>query len=260
MTELWNIPDKGSFRNPYFAGRANKKEVDPKDDSDSVYEISTTDESDDSQPKSDVGVDGSKKRRPRRKNNQKQTTSLNSVLKTESAVKKAVKSEENKKDMQNDAKDIIPGLDQSTLNKTDQIKGEKVIMDEKDEKETKMSSDEILEPVKTDLRETDQKMADVKEVKEIQDMSQNVDTCTKPIDAVNGQLDDTREPKCIRIGCCNAPVAHTEWDNEFCSFKCVVEHCKVAFLNWTKARQAEVAEEVRVKSTQAGEAQIALKG
>lgn len=251
MTELWNIPDKGSFRNPYFAGRVNKKEVEPKDESDSVYEISTTDESDDSQPNNDAKVNSTKKRRPRRKKNTKQTAAS---LKTENNLKKTIKQDEDKKDV--NKKDIIPGPEQSTLNTSDQIQ---------DEKDAKISSDKILDPVKTSPMEIVENTSDIKEVKETQDISKNVDTCVEPIDSVNGKSEDKIEPKCIRIGCCNSPVAHSEWDNEYCSFKCVVEHCKIAFFNWTVARQAEEAllraqaEEARL-AAQAEEAQLALKG
>ncbi|XP_015789956.1 uncharacterized protein LOC107366827 [Tetranychus urticae] len=248
MTELWNIPDKGSFRNPYFAGRTNKKEVEPKDESDSVYEISTTDESDDSQPNNDAKVKSIKKRRPRRRKNTKQTAAS---LKTENNVKKTIKPDEDKKDV--NKKDIIPGPEPSTVNTSDPIK---------DEKDVKISSDvKVLDPVKTSPME----IVENNEVKETQDISKNVDTCVEPIGSVNGKSDDKIEAKCIRIGCCNSPVAHTEWDNEYCSFKCVVEHCKIAFFNWTVARQAEEAllraqaEEARL-AAQAEEAQLALKG
>ncbi|XP_053202974.1 uncharacterized protein LOC128387735 [Panonychus citri] len=50
---------------------------------------------------------------------------------------------------------------------------------------------------------------------------------------------ENNEPKCIRIGCCNLAVENSDWDYEYCSAICAVEHCKTAFTNWVATRQAE---------------------
>uniref|UniRef100_A0A8D0GWF0 HMG box domain-containing protein n=1 Tax=Sphenodon punctatus TaxID=8508 RepID=A0A8D0GWF0_SPHPU len=43
-------------------------------------------------------------------------------------------------------------------------------------------------------------------------------------------------PRCMRVGCDKAPVASSEWDNEYCSSDCVVKHCRDVFLAWLASR------------------------
>ncbi|XP_015275920.1 PREDICTED: TOX high mobility group box family member 4 [Gekko japonicus] len=45
-------------------------------------------------------------------------------------------------------------------------------------------------------------------------------------------------PRCIRAGCDNAPVASSDWDNEYCSSECVVKHCRDVFLAWLASRNS----------------------
>ncbi|XP_062993910.1 TOX high mobility group box family member 4 [Elgaria multicarinata webbii] len=45
-------------------------------------------------------------------------------------------------------------------------------------------------------------------------------------------------PRCIRVGCDNAPVANSDWDNEYCSNECVVKHCRDVFLAWLASRNS----------------------
>ncbi|XP_065509096.1 TOX high mobility group box family member 4 [Caloenas nicobarica] len=47
-------------------------------------------------------------------------------------------------------------------------------------------------------------------------------------------------PRCVRLGCDNAPVASADWDEEYCSSECLVKHCRDVFLAWLAARNAVV--------------------
>ncbi|KAM6037674.1 LOW QUALITY PROTEIN: TOX high mobility group box family member 4 [Chlamydotis macqueenii] len=49
---------------------------------------------------------------------------------------------------------------------------------------------------------------------------------------------DSPRPRCVRAGCANAPVASSDWDEEYCSSECVVKHCRDVFLAWLAARNA----------------------
>ncbi|XP_066483806.1 TOX high mobility group box family member 4 [Tiliqua scincoides] len=46
------------------------------------------------------------------------------------------------------------------------------------------------------------------------------------------------QPRCIRVGCDNPPVANSDWDNEYCSNECVVKHCRDVFLAWLASRNS----------------------
>lgn len=44
--------------------------------------------------------------------------------------------------------------------------------------------------------------------------------------------------RCIRLGCPNSARSNPEWDEEFCSEKCVVNHCKQIFNRWKENRMS----------------------
>ncbi|XP_036212172.1 TOX high mobility group box family member 4 isoform X2 [Myotis myotis] len=46
------------------------------------------------------------------------------------------------------------------------------------------------------------------------------------------------QPRCVRSGCENPPVASKDWDNEYCSNECVVKHCRDVFLAWLASRNS----------------------
>ncbi|XP_069797191.1 TOX high mobility group box family member 4-like isoform X2 [Narcine bancroftii] len=41
---------------------------------------------------------------------------------------------------------------------------------------------------------------------------------------------------CVRRGCTNCPVPCSDWDREYCSSKCVVQHCRDVFMAWVASR------------------------
>ncbi|XP_078399090.1 TOX high mobility group box family member 3 isoform X1 [Cetorhinus maximus] len=42
--------------------------------------------------------------------------------------------------------------------------------------------------------------------------------------------------RCMRTGCTNPPIQSVEWDNEYCSSECVVNHCRDIFMAWVASR------------------------
>ncbi|XP_059848843.1 TOX high mobility group box family member 3 isoform X2 [Hypanus sabinus] len=42
--------------------------------------------------------------------------------------------------------------------------------------------------------------------------------------------------RCMRTGCSNPPIPSVEWDNEYCSSECVVNHCRDIFMAWVASR------------------------
>jgi len=57
----------------------------------------------------------------------------------------------------------------------------------------------------------------------------------------NCQIDpaDVTEDVCIREGCENLAVRNPEWEGEYCSNECVVQHCKNVFDAYTTQTMAE---------------------
>lgn len=43
---------------------------------------------------------------------------------------------------------------------------------------------------------------------------------------------------CEREGCTNPPIDHPNWEGEYCSDKCAVQHSKEVFASWVKQRMA----------------------
>lgn len=37
---------------------------------------------------------------------------------------------------------------------------------------------------------------------------------------------------CIRIGCTNPAIVSNDWEDEYCSYECVITHCRDVFGNW----------------------------
>eukprot|EP00057_Strongylocentrotus_purpuratus_P019053 XP_011673527.1 PREDICTED: TOX high mobility group box family member 4 isoform X3 [Strongylocentrotus purpuratus] len=45
-------------------------------------------------------------------------------------------------------------------------------------------------------------------------------------------VSDTRQVLCTRSGCNRLPIESPDWDNEYCSSQCVVDHCRDVFTGW----------------------------
>ena len=43
--------------------------------------------------------------------------------------------------------------------------------------------------------------------------------------------------QCIRAGCTNPSVRNVEWEDEYCSNKCVVLHCDQVFNDWVREQK-----------------------
>ncbi|XP_059806775.1 TOX high mobility group box family member 4b isoform X1 [Hypanus sabinus] len=61
------------------------------------------------------------------------------------------------------------------------------------------------------------------------------------VELVTNSPSPVREPTpgpgvCVRRGCNNSPVPSPDWDNEYCSSQCVVQHCRDVFMAWVSAR------------------------
>ena len=49
--------------------------------------------------------------------------------------------------------------------------------------------------------------------------------------------EEVTDNDCIREGCGNKAVKNVEWEDEYCSNACVVEHCKNVFSGWVIEKQ-----------------------
>lgn len=52
---------------------------------------------------------------------------------------------------------------------------------------------------------------------------------------LQAQQQQQQQQQCIRNGCRNQALTHNDWEDEYCSYTCGVEHCKDIFENWVKS-------------------------
>lgn len=43
---------------------------------------------------------------------------------------------------------------------------------------------------------------------------------------------------CIRIGCTNPAIVSNDWEDEYCSYECVITHCRDVFGNWVHTQSS----------------------
>lgn len=59
----------------------------------------------------------------------------------------------------------------------------------------------------------------------------------------NGTEYPVMEHPCIRVSCDNFAIKNEEWEDEYCSNECAVQHCKSVFKDWITAQNAGAIED-----------------